>query len=35
MSRGTRTALIAIAMIALILLAGKCAYSAGEFMGAN
>lgn len=35
MNRNARNGLIAIALIALILLAGKCAYSAGEFVGAN
>ena len=35
MSRSTRVALIAVAMIALILLAGKCAYSGGYWLGSN
>jgi hypothetical protein len=33
MSRNAKIGLIAVAMIGLILLAGQCAYSAGEWVG--
>ena len=35
MSRNAKMAIFAIVMIALILLAGKCAYGAGEWLGAQ
>ena len=35
MSRNAKVGLIAVAMIVLILTATQCAYSAGEWIGAN
>ena len=35
MNHNARAVLIAVAMIVLVLLAGKCAYSAGEWIGGH
>jgi hypothetical protein len=34
-SQNAKAVLIAVAMIVLVLLAGKCAYNAGEWIGSH